>query len=153
VLEDVGLARAAKKAGYSAYLADGGSLVRTRMYNGPGEVWRGYSKNAYAFFGYSPLFGVIGVLMLAGLYVLPLPLAIVGGLMGNLEMVWLALAQYALGVIPRLLLALRFRYGILSAFMHPVGVAYQIAILANSMVWAHTGRGAWKGRSPKIGPR
>jgi chlorobactene glucosyltransferase len=153
VLEDVGLARATKRAGYSAYLADGDALVRTRMYNGPGEVWRGYSKNAYAFFGYTPLFGVIGVLVLAGLYVLPMPLALVGGLTGNQQMIWLALAQYALGVLPRLLLAFRFHYGVLGAFLHPVGVAYQIAILANSMVWAHTGRGAWKGRTPKLRPK
>ncbi|HEX8221133.1 MAG TPA: glycosyltransferase family 2 protein, partial [Chloroflexia bacterium] len=45
ILEDVALARATRRAGYRAILADGGALVRTRMYRGAREVWHGYSKN------------------------------------------------------------------------------------------------------------
>ena len=72
ILEDVNLARAVKRAGYRAMLADGGALVQTRMYTTPSEVWQGYSKNIYAFFGHSPLFLSLGVLTLALLYVVPL---------------------------------------------------------------------------------
>ncbi|MEO8288087.1 MAG: glycosyltransferase [Chloroflexota bacterium] len=143
ILEDVALARAVKRAGYRAMLADGGPLVHTRMYNGPGEVWQGYSKNAYAFFGYSPVFLAIGIVVLLVLYVLPLLLAafflptVVG---------FVFLAQYVTAVLTRLALAVRFRYPLLDMLLHPVAIVYMIAIEVNSMVWALTGRGNWKGR-------
>ena len=71
ILEDVSLARAVKQAGHRAILADGGSTIYTRMYKGAGEVWSGYSKNAYAFFGYNPLLLIVGVVVLMALYVFP----------------------------------------------------------------------------------
>jgi chlorobactene glucosyltransferase len=150
ILEDVALARAVKKAGYRAWLADGSYLVVTRMYEGAREVWRGYSKNAYAFFGYSPFFGLLGILVLLILYVTPVPLALYGLLTANKTIIAVALAQYILVVLPRLLLARRFGYPAADALLHPVGVIYMVSILANSIVWAHTGRGAWKGRSPVV---
>jgi chlorobactene glucosyltransferase len=150
VLEDVALARAVKKAGYRALLADGGHLITTRMYNGPGEVWRGYSKNAYAFFGYSPFVAAIGILVLLILYVAPIPLAIYSLLTSHASLLAVAAVQYGLGVLPRLLLAWRFNYSLWDTLLHPLAVLFQVAIIVNSMVWAHTGKGSWKGRAPLV---
>lgn len=147
ILEDVALARATKRVGYRAILADGGALVRTRMYRGAREVWDGYSKNAYAFFGYSPLFLVVGVLALAALYVGPVVFMALGALSGDWLLFSLAAAQYILVVAARLLLSFRFGYRVLDAFLHPVAIAYVIAIELNSMRWTLTGKSAWKGRS------
>ena len=147
ILEDVALARATKRAGYRAVLADGDGLVRTRMYRGAREVWDGYSKNAYAFFGYSPFFLAVGVLVLVALYVAPVAFMLVGALSGDWLLFGAAAAQYLLAVGARLLLSLRFGYRALDAFLHPVGVLYMIAIELNSMRWALTGKSAWKGRS------
>ncbi|HEX8230682.1 MAG TPA: glycosyltransferase [Chloroflexia bacterium] len=147
ILEDVALARATKRAGYRAVLADGGPLVRTRMYRGAREVWNGYSKNAYAFFGYSPIFLAIGVLALTVLYVAPVAFIAAGVLSGDWLLFSVAFAQYLLGVGARLLLSLRFGYSVLDAFLHPLAIIYVIAIELNSMRWAITGRSAWKGRS------
>lgn len=147
ILEDVALARATKRAGYGAMLADGGALVRTRMYRGAREVWHGYSKNAYAFFGYSPFFLAIGVLALAALYVAPVAFMLLGALSGDWLLFCLAAAQYLLAVGARLLLSLRFGYRALDALLHPAGIVYIIAIDLNSMRWAVTGKSAWKGRS------
>lgn len=148
VLEDVGLSRAVKRAGYLAILADGGPLVLTRMYNGPAEVWKGYSKNVYAFFGYSPLFLLLGVLVMAALYVLPVLFAFYALAAGqfNLELFYLPLAQYAVAVLTRMVLSARFAYSLPMTLLHPAAIAYLIAICANSMLWARTGRGGWKGR-------
>ncbi|MFL5731716.1 MAG: glycosyltransferase, partial [Chloroflexia bacterium] len=44
ILEDVALARAVKRSGHRAILADGGPLVSTRMYADLAGVWEGYSK-------------------------------------------------------------------------------------------------------------
>lgn len=147
ILEDVGLARAVKGAGYKTILADGGPSVHTRMYNGAGEVWRGYSKNAYAFFGYKPWFLVLGVIVLLALYVLPLPFAVWASLEGDLLAGALFVAQYLIAVQTRIILAVRFSYPVLDSFLHPLMVLYMIAIQVNSMLWSITGRGAWKGRS------
>lgn len=149
VLEDVGMARAVKRRRYTAMLADGGSMVVTRMYNGADEVWRGYSKNVYAFFGYSPLFLAIGVIVLVALYIVPPVMALLGVLSGRLGMEWLLLpaVQYAAAVATRLVLSARFAYPMLDSFLHPVAIGYLIAIAVNSRRWARTGKGAWKGRA------
>jgi chlorobactene glucosyltransferase len=148
VLEDVALARAVKRAGFLALLADGGPLVHTRMYGSPAEVWRGYSKNLYAFFGYSPIFLALGVAGLLALYVLPILLAalFLPSLVG-----FLFLAQYVVGVLARLALSLRFKYPLADVLLHPIAIAYAIALAINSAIWAKTGRGAWKGRTVKAG--
>lgn len=147
ILEDVGLARAVKGAGCRTVLADSGPFILTRMYDGPGEVWRGYSKNAYAFFGYSPLFLGVGIVMLLALYTSPVALAAWFLLSGQATGLYLPFAMYILGVGARLALALRFRYRSADVWLHPVAVLFLIAICINSMVWSLTGRGAWKGRA------
>jgi chlorobactene glucosyltransferase len=147
ILEDVGLARAIKGAGYRALLADGGPLIQTRMYDGPAEVWRGYSKNAYAFFGYSPFFLAVGIIVLSLLYISPIALAVYSALISQHPVLFLAVVMYVAAVAARLALAVRFRYRLLDTLLHPVAVLLLIAICVNSMVWALTGRGGWKGRA------
>jgi chlorobactene glucosyltransferase len=148
VLEDVALARVVKRVGYLALLADGGPLVRTRMYGSPAEVWQGYSKNLYAFFGYSPFFLALGIVSLLALYVLPILLA-----MAFLPSPagFIFLAQYVVAVLTRLVLSIRFKYPLLDALLHPIGIACVIAIAINSAIWAKRGKGAWKGRTVKAG--
>ena len=58
----------------------------------------------------------------------------------------LFVAQYLIAVLTRLLLAVRFAYPLLNCFLHPLAVFFMVAIQVNSMVWAITGRGSWKGR-------
>ncbi|HEX9989704.1 MAG TPA: glycosyltransferase [Chloroflexia bacterium] len=155
VLEDVAMARAVKRAGRRALLADGGPLVRTRMYGSASEVWQGYSKNAYAFFGYSPFFLAIGIITLTVLYLLPIPIALYSALSTqHSALAYVALAQYGAAVLGRLLLAARFGYRAWDALLHPVAIAFLIAIALNSMRWSLTGKGAWKGRAtlPHKGP-
>ncbi|HYP41789.1 MAG TPA: glycosyltransferase [Chloroflexia bacterium] len=148
VLEDVALGRAAKRAGHRALLADGGPLIRTRMYGSAAEVWQGYSKNAYAFFGYSPFFLGIGIITLTILYILPLPFALYSALSTqHSALAYIALAQYGAAVLGRLLLAARFGYRIWDVLLHPVAIVFLIAIALNSMRWSLTGKAAWKGRA------
>ncbi len=155
ILEDVALARAVKSAGYRSMLADGGALVYTHMYSGAMEVWQGYSKNAYAFFGYSPIFLVPGIVALVALYVAPIFFAFYAAFVSHdALLLLLSVAQYVIAIIARVLLALRFRYRLLDTLLHPVAIAYLIAIAVNSMRWSLEGKGAWKGRgisSPSAG--
>jgi chlorobactene glucosyltransferase len=149
VLEDVALARALKRSGHRAILADGGALVNTRMYANLSGVWQGYSKNTYAFFGRSPVFLALGLALLAALYVAP-PATAVYALATNqfnMEMFYLPLAQYVAALLARLLLSVRFAYRPLDSLLHPVSILLVIAICLNSMRWSLTGRGSWKGRA------
>lgn len=147
ILEDVALARAVKQAGHRAILADGGSTIYTRMYKGAGEVWRGYSKNAFAFFGHNPLLLIVGVIVLMALYVFPPILALLAFIAGNVTLGALFVAQYLIAVQTRLLLATRFAYPLGSAFLHPVAILFFIAIQLNSLRWHLTKQANWKGRS------
>ncbi len=148
VLEDVALARAIKHAGHRAILADGGPLIETRMYADAGEVWRGYSKNVFAFFGYSPLFLLAGVVALVALYVLPPLMVLYSAVVGRFTLEWfyLPLAQYAVAVLARLVLSVRFAYAPIYTLLNPIAILYLVAVAINSMRWAKTGRGGWKGR-------
>jgi chlorobactene glucosyltransferase len=147
ILEDIALARAMKRAGRRMILADTGALVHTRMYRGAGEVWRGYSKNIYFFFGYSGTLVLLAAAGLLALYVIPPLLAVWAFFAGENGAAWVLVGAYLAAAAGRSALALRFSYPAADAFLHPLAVLYLIAIMVNSMVWSFTGRGAWKGRT------
>jgi chlorobactene glucosyltransferase len=147
VLEDVALARAVKRSGYRAMLADCGPFVQVRMYAGLGDVWQGFSKNVFAFFGHSPFFLLLGIAGLVALYVVPPLLALFLAFRGDFGILfYLSVLAYILAVLGRLAIALRFGYRPLDALLHPVAVLLVIAIALNSMRWWLRGKGEWKGR-------
>jgi hypothetical protein len=117
------------------------------MYHSRDEVWRGYSKNAYAFFGNSPLLLGLSVAALLGLCVTPPLLAVWAFLDGETAAAWAFAGASLAAVAGRVALSLRFGYPVIDAFLHPVGVFYLVAIMINSMVWGLTGKGEWKGRT------
>lgn len=51
VLEDVALARRAKRAGLILHFARGNGIARTRMYRSFRDLWQGWTKNLYALLG------------------------------------------------------------------------------------------------------
>ena len=157
VLDDVELARRVKIAGFRMALMDGGRAVRCRMYDAFPAIWRGFSKNLYDFYGRSPLFTFLAVLLQFTLYVAP-PLLAIWALATRQAppLSLLPLITYLLAVGMRLALAARVgdagtdltnARGWLSALGHPLGIALQCAITLNSMRWGLTGKMAWKGRT------
>ncbi|HKD75347.1 MAG TPA: glycosyltransferase family A protein, partial [Ktedonobacterales bacterium] len=157
VLDDVMLARRVKRAGYCIDLLDGGAAVQCRMYDSFGAIWRGFSKNLYAFYGQSPVATLIAVGVRLALFVAPSLLAIAGVLARwPAPHIILALAAYLLAVAMRLLLAARV--GTIgtdprdisiwwSALLHPVAEAMHCAITLNSMRWGLRRHLTWKGRT------
>lgn len=51
ILEDVALARAAKRAGFRVRFEPGQGVVRTRMYRSFRSLWEGWTKNLYLLYG------------------------------------------------------------------------------------------------------
>ncbi len=155
ILDDVDLARRAKLCGLRVRLTDGVGIVRTRMYRGGAEVWRGFSKNALALTGGSILGAALCALVLALLYIAPPIVAVVGMLIGNGGWAWRRLPAMLIlllcvqaGVVAR-----RTRGSLWQIALHPFSILFFLTILANSARWRVRGYQEWKGRTyPTNGP-
>ncbi len=150
LVEDVWLGRKIKSQGLKLEVQDGSAVVSCRMYQSLREIWRGFSKNLFAAFNYS-LVGISASMIFSFLvYVFPLVMLILGLRyhLASLNWVVLPLLQMAIPIVMRLLLARRFHLGILSSFLHALGVIFFLGIESNSMRWMLFGSGAhWKGRT------
>jgi GT2 family glycosyltransferase len=103
ILEDIGLARAVKRAGGRIALADGSRLATCTMYDSWRAMTDGYAKSLWASFGSAAGAATVVVLLLL-LYALPLFLIPWG--LAVRELTAYALVAYTLGVTGRLITAL-----------------------------------------------
>lgn len=145
IVDDVQLARSVKASGHRIALRNGTDLVRTRWYTGFGEIWNGFSKNAYGGIGYRPGIGLLTIFVVAPALLLPfLRLGAditTGGALGFPAL------QVALILSMRAVTTRVGRDPLWSIPLHPVAIAVWAGTLARSMVLAHTGREIeWKGR-------
>jgi hypothetical protein len=134
------LPRAFRAAGQMTGLFDATDFATCRMYRSGGEVWEGLTKNATEGMA-KPVALPIWTLILGGGQVLP---AILMMVMPSL----LAGLALACGIGLRLLLAWRFRQPVLSAILHPLGMAALLVVQWASLLRALRGRPAtWRGRA------
>ncbi|MEO0482819.1 MAG: glycosyltransferase family 2 protein [Planctomycetota bacterium] len=157
--EGVKLPRLVRKAGFRTDLFDGTDLCRVRMYEGFGQTWRGFTKNAYEGLGSVGLLVFITVmhlLRLAPWVVVPLAAGwallgdgqSAGGRWGLPIAAWvLAVGALLLQVAQTLKLAGRFRTPKIGVWLHPVGLVLMTLIQWHSLALEATGRRVWRGRS------
>ena len=151
VVDDVQLSRNVKAAGYRVRLADGTDLVATRWYTRLGEIWRGFSKNAYGGLGYNPWIGAVVVFGLVPLLLIPFVRVGMGVAAGDVpdQAAW----QCLLLVTNRALTSNLGRDPYWSAVFHPLTVAFWGATLLRSMTWYATQRSVvWKDRDVPTSP-
>ena len=137
--DGLALPRAFRRRGYSTLLFDATALAHCRMYSNAAEVWEGLSKNATEAMA-TPVALPIWTLILGSGQVLPVLIFI---------FTQSALAGFAtaLGIVTRLILARRFKQPLLSALLHPLGVAALLVIQWFSLIRAALGGSAtWRGR-------
>ena len=134
------LPRAFRYAGSMTGLFDASGFAVCRMYSNSAQVWEGLTKNAtegMAKPGALPVWTVI----LAGGAVLPVVLLAAAPS-------WQAALACLLGFSTRLILARRFQQPIVSALLHPLGVAALLALQWAALLRAASGRPAtWRGRA------
>ena len=149
VLDDVDLARRAKQLGLRVRLTDGVGTVRTRMYRGSAEVWRGFSKNALALTGGSIIGATLSAVILNLLYVLPPIILILGVIGGRAGWTWryLPVSLVLLMCVQAGIATKRARKPLWQIALHPFGVLFFVVILANSVRWRLRGYQEWKGRA------
>jgi glycosyltransferase involved in cell wall biosynthesis len=152
ILEDVALARRAKRRGHGIYFALARGTVRTRMYRTFGSMWQGWTKNVYLLMGGTnrsllgelftvfPWFEILALISVwaclhrfYGVSAFFLPLFVV---MAWLERQW----AYAVELRRNPFLAAYVQYYVLGVFL------YSAALLASW--WKNThGAVVWKGRA------
>ena len=148
VLDDRDLAQQVKHAGGRLELADGRTLVRTRMYHGLREHWNGWGKNAYAGSrGGLPFY----LLMIVGLpltCIVPFALLLAGLVQRRWDWSLAGGASVAAVVAYRTEvnwgLDVPWRY----VWTHPLAAAVFTGVLVRSFWRVATGRGVvWRGRT------
>lgn len=144
IFEDTCLARLWRVRGQRSICLDGQDVVRVRMYEGLGDIWRGFLKNFYPAFRHRwgfPLFLLFHfTCFLLPFLMIPLALMIDGP--------WhLFAASAALVVAMRAIMGMRFGHPFWSSLLHPVAEAMFIALGISSWWQCRSGRGVeWKGR-------
>ena len=151
IVDDVEMSRAVKAAGYPVRLANGTDLVETGWYDNLGDIWRGFSKNAYGGVGYNPWAAAAVVLVLMPVLLLPffrLGLGAVGG-----DIPAIAVWQVLLLLSNRMLTSHLGRDPQWSTPLHPFMVAFWGLALAWSAMLSATHRSVvWRDREVPTRP-
>jgi len=151
VLDDVGLARAAKQAKIPFHMTFMRAQFSCRMYEGLGDIWRGWRKNLFAGMHYR--WGVVlsVVTYLGVTNLLPWLLLILGaaGLVGREWLLWgtgLVLLIHG----SRAYLDLVFHHPLRYGPTQPLGVAMAMLLMLDSAWSSRRGRVSWKGRAVDV---
>lgn len=145
LFEDTALARAWRERSEDSQVVDGRGIVSVRMYENLSGIWNGFSKNYYPALGSLISFAIFQLYMTAAFVALPI-LALVAVAAGAIEPVFMLIAAGSL--VPRALIALRFRHPMWSVLLHPFAVVVMVALGMRSWWLSSFGRGVnWKGRS------
>jgi hypothetical protein len=154
--DGVALPRSFRRAGFATDLFDATDVATCRMYRGAAQTWRGLAKNATEGMA-GPLAIGPWTLVLGLGQVAPLILvacAVIDPAMGyRVPIVILAGAALVLGLLVRLVAAVRFRQSLFGAALHPIGVLLLLAIQWYAFGRRILGRPPeWKGRSYVANP-
>ncbi|MFH2071984.1 MAG: glycosyltransferase [Actinomycetota bacterium] len=149
VVDDVEMSRNVKRAGYRVRIANGTDLVETRWYDDFGDIWNGFSKNAYGALGNKPWMGVLVAFVLTPL--LLAPFVRVGlGILGD-QVPDIALFQVILLLANRALTSNLGGDPLWTTPFHPITVAFWGSTLVHSMLLYSTHASiAWKDRDTPI---
>ncbi len=143
--DGVTLPRAFRAAGRVTTLFDATGLATCRMYDGFGQAWRGFGKNATEGLAKPAALPVWTVLLLGG-HVLAPALAIL--VLAGVDLPyrrWLLLGG-VLQVIARVLVAERFRQPALSVLLWPAGVVTTLVLQWRALLWPDARAATWRGR-------
>lgn len=143
ILEDVGVLRALKRAGFQGAPADGSAVATCRMYTSWPEIYDGYTKSVWSAVQPSPVaYGLVSVMALA--YVAPPLFALLGP--GRAVRAW-GVAGYASGVLGRYVIARRTEERIWpDIWAQPVSVATFAGLIMASLRRHRAGTITWRGR-------
>lgn len=139
VLDDVTLARLAKKKGYKIRMVDGNEHIQARMYADWNSVRNGYAKNILA--GYGSVFALLlGTIFHWLIFLVPYLLLFMPE--HRLSAIILIIA----GLILRAVSAKFTNQRVIDTLWMPLTVILFTIITVQSIYWHSTGKSSWKGR-------
>jgi glycosyltransferase involved in cell wall biosynthesis len=141
VVDDVALSRLLRRSGRRTEIVRADHMVTVRMYEGLGEIVRGFTKNGFAVIGRNYLAMVCFLVLGVVLHLLPFALA----LTGNVVMI----AVVAVLTLTRLILFASLRYRLDNALLgHPLMIGVWIFIMLRSVWFTGVRRQlSWRGRT------
>ncbi len=148
VLEDVMLAKRAKKAGYKLLAADAKSIFSIRMYHSLQEIWTGWRKNIFIAMKKSILRTVYHICVVLGFLVTPY-LVLLWNILEGTGILWTGVALVALLMVLTASIHLcdELRLQRWNAFLFPLGAFVMSAIMVNSMLQVLIKKETeWRGR-------
>jgi len=141
VVDDVGMARLARRHGLRTEVARADDLVSVRMYHGGAEVVSGFTKNMFAVVGRSYPVALVTLILTPLFHLLPYALALMGEPF--------AIATVAVITVTRLVLFRSLRYRMDNALLgHPLMISFWGWVFLRS-IW-YTGfrrQLLWRGRT------
>jgi glycosyltransferase involved in cell wall biosynthesis len=142
IIEDIALARVAKKNGAISAIIPGKGLISCRMYTSATEVIQGFGKNAFAVSSGSILGFLLICIIFTFIFLTPFLI---------LPFNFFAIYGCLFLVILRMIFAIRFGHPMItSVLFHPLCIIASLGIALYSMYWHLTGVPVWKGRKLKI---
>ena len=148
VVEDVMLARNAKRSGLTMLAADGKSLFSIRMYYSLKEIWVGWRKNIFLALKGSILKTCYYIFMML-CFVLTPYLVVISNFLEGAGWIWTGVSMVGLmmNLVAGMVLCHQLDLDKRSVFLFPLGVLVMSAIMINSMVQViFLGQTEWRGR-------
>ena len=134
------LPRAFRRAGFMTGLFDASRFSTCRMYTDAAGVWEGLTKNATEGMA-KPLALPVWTVILGGGAILPVALL-------SVQTAVIPAVACLCSIATRLILARRFRQPLVSAVLHPIGIAALLGLQWSALLRAVAGRPAtWRGRA------
>jgi hypothetical protein len=138
--DGIKLPRAFRAAGIRTGLFDATAIASCRMYTNTREVWEGLAKNATEGMATAKALPVWTAILGLGQVLPPVLLVVAPGL--------LSVSSVAASIGLRLVLAWRLRQPIVSALLHPLGVAALLVVQWAALIRPALGVPAtWRGRA------
>ncbi len=152
VVEDMGLARKVKQAGYTLRMYNGADSISCRMYTSQNEMFEGFRKNFFAGFNHrTALFVFFGVIH-AWVYLLPVAFFPVTLATGSPQLI-MVLPALILIALHRLLLSMIFEWPLKYFWVQPLAVLWFLRLSITTLVDYHKSRQVyWKNRKISADP-
>lgn len=148
VLEDVMLAKRAKRAGFRLLAADAKSIFSIRMYHSLNEIWTGWRKNIFIAMKKSIFRTLYHICVVLGFLVTP-ALVLVWNIWEGTGILWTgtAFTGWLMSLTASLHLCDELQLQRRNAFLFPLGAFMMSAIMVNSMFQVLVKRQTeWRGR-------
>ena len=146
IVEDMAFAYAIKHNRLQLRMADGNSLVRTRMYTSWSTMRDGFAKNIRAGHGGTVAL-LLSTLLHCAVFVLPPVRLLLGWLAPLPGYPLLALLLSALGIGVRALTAAFSRQRVWDALLMPLSALLMTVVALRALQWRWRGGANWKGRT------